>query len=167
MAEEVQGEQQTAEEKVERPPNPLALLLQEKFGERVKDVTAEKGYPQARVEAGDLLEVARQLRDDPDLKFSYLRCIAGVDREMHFEATYTFLSMANHYQAVLIVRADHEAPVLPSLTPLWATANWQERETYDLLGIRFEGHPDLRRILLPPEWQGHPLRKDYVYVAED
>lgn len=108
--------------------------------------------------------VAEYLANEPSLKFSFLSDISAVDRfplEPRFEMNYHLLSFDLNRRLRLKVRLAGNDPVIPSVCPVWPTANWHERETFDLFGIRFEGHPDLRRILLPDEWEGYPLRKDY------
>ena len=112
-----------------------------------------------------LLSVAQYLAGEPSLKFSFLSDISAVDRfplEPRFEMNYHLLSFDLNRRLRLKVRLAGTDPVIPSVCPVWPTANWHERETFDLFGIRFEGHPDLRRILLPDEWEGYPLRKDYA-----
>ena len=111
-----------------------------------------------------LRSVAEYLAAEPSLRFSFLSDITTVDRfpmEPRFEVNYHLLSFDLTRRLRLKVRLSGNDPVLPSVIPVWPTANWHERENFDLFGIRFEGHPDLTRILLPDEWEGHPLRKDY------
>ncbi|MBB6732982.1 NADH-quinone oxidoreductase subunit C [Cohnella zeiphila] len=101
-------------------------------------------------------------RSHPELNIDYLRNVAGVDHETHMEVIYHLLSLDSGHNYAVKVRTDRESPSVPSVTPIWPTANWNEREIYDLLGIDFPGHPDLRRIMMPDDWVGHPLRKDYA-----
>jgi NADH-quinone oxidoreductase subunit C len=111
-----------------------------------------------------LLDVAEYLVADPGLQFSFLSDITTVDRfpmEPRFEVNYHLLSFYLTKRLRLKVKLAGNDPTIPSVIPVWPTANWHERENFDLFGIRFEGHPDLSRILLPDEWEGHPLRKDY------
>lgn len=105
---------------------------------------------------------ARLFRSHPELNVDYLRNVAGVDHETHMEVVYHLLSLDSGHVYAAKVRTGRDAPSVPSATPVWETANWNEREIYDLLGIEFPGHPDLRRIMMPDDWVGHPLRKDYV-----
>lgn len=105
---------------------------------------------------------AQLFRTHPELGINYLRNVAGVDHETHMEVVYHLLSMDSGHVYAVKVRTDRERPSVPSVTPIWPTANWNEREIYDLLGIDFPGHPDLRRIMMPDDWVGHPLRKDYA-----
>ena len=125
-------------------------------GPAVRDVTFY-------LPADRLVEVCTFLRDDPELQFALLSWVGGVDllpREPRFEVVYHLLSVAHNLRFVLKVSVPDREPRVPTVTGVWPTANWHERETYDFYGIVFDGHPDLTRILLPDEWQGWPLRKD-------
>jgi NADH-quinone oxidoreductase subunit C len=111
-----------------------------------------------------LRRVAELLQGAPELAYNILSDISAVDRfpvEPRFELNYHLLSIP--HRAVLRVRVSVESTdaVVPTVTPVWPTANWHEREVFDLFGVRFEGHPDMRRILMPEDWEGFPLRKDY------
>lgn len=108
------------------------------------------------------LQAAKLFRSHDDLSCNYLRNVSGIDYETHMEVVYYPLNMDSKHCYCIKVRTDREKPSVPSVTPIWETANWNEREIYDLLGIEFPGHPDLRRIMMPDDWVGHPLRKDYV-----
>ncbi len=111
-----------------------------------------------------LLAVAAFLKEDPELQYNTLMDLTAVDfwkRKPRFEVVYHFLSIANSLRLRLKVPGAEPEPKVDSLTSLWPGANWYEREVYDMFGIQFTGHPDLRRILLYPEFEGHPLRKDY------
>lgn len=105
--------------------------------------------------------VALAMRDHEELKCDYLRNLSGVDQETHLEVAYHLLSLTHKRNYGVKVKTDREQPSVPSVTKVWPTANWNEREVYDLFGIDFPGHPDLRRIMMPDDWVGHPLRKDY------
>ncbi len=112
----------------------------------------------------NLRRICDFLRTDPKLLFTYLSDVTGVDRypvEPRFEVNYHLLSIPHRQRLRLKTWASGQDPVLESVTSVWPTANWHEREAFDLFGVRFEGHPDLTRILLPEDWEGHPLRKDY------
>jgi len=116
------------------------------------------------IHPGDALQVAEFLKNDPELLLDYASNVSGVDYPDHLEAVYHLFSIANK-QGPITLRmrtADRAANVtLPSLTPVWKSADFQEREAFDLFGIRFEGHPDLRRLLMWEEFADHPMRKDY------
>lgn len=143
----------------------LAAILNGELGEGTVLEAAlnelDGGRAYLRLEAERLAAAARLLRGRPELAFDYLRGMAGTDYETHLEVVYILRSLASGEELALKARTDRDAPSVPSVTPVWATANWHEREIYDLLGIEFPGHPDLRRILLPDDWVGYPLRKDY------
>jgi NADH-quinone oxidoreductase subunit C len=111
-----------------------------------------------------LRPLAEFMRDTPDLAFTFLSDVTGVDRfpiEPRFELNYHLLSLSRRETIRLRVRLPGDDAVTESVIPVWPTANWHEREIFDLFGIRFEGHPNLRRMLLPDDWEGYPLRKDY------
>ena len=111
-----------------------------------------------------LREVAFRCRDDKQLQFNLLSDATCVDRyplEPRFEVNYQLVSIPNRTRVCLKVRLSGNDPVIDSLVPVWPGANWLEREIFDFFGIRFNDHPDLRRILLPDDWEGYPLRKDY------
>jgi NADH-quinone oxidoreductase subunit C len=107
------------------------------------------------------------MKTDPELGFDYLECITGIDfpKDQRIGLVYHVYSYAKKHRMVLKVALDRSDPVAPSLTEVWSAANWQERECFDLCGVMFDGHPDLRRLLLPDDWQGHPLRKDWTPAA--
>lgn len=118
----------------------------------------------------DLAEVARFLRDDPALRYTFLENLCGVDylgRSPRFEVVAHLVSMDHLHRVCLKAGAPEDDPRVPSLTPVFATANYQERETWDLLGIVFDGHPSLTRILMPDDWLGHPQRKDHPLGEEE
>jgi NADH-quinone oxidoreductase subunit C len=110
-----------------------------------------------------LLEVMQWLRDDADARFDFCSDVTATDwpsRPERFDVIYCLYSIPHRQRVRVKVRAGEEDPV-PSVTSIWPAANWLEREVFDMFGIRFSGHPDLRRVLMPEEWQGHPQRKDY------
>ncbi|MGA9389498.1 MAG: NADH-quinone oxidoreductase subunit C [Candidatus Sulfotelmatobacter sp.] len=116
------------------------------------------------IDAPHIREACGLLRDSPDCAFNYLSDVTCVDwypAEPRFEVIYHLLSISHKERLRLKVRLDSASPVVESLTPVWPGANYFEREVFDLFGIRFAGHPYLLRILMPEDWEGHPLRKDY------
>ncbi len=120
--------------------------------------------PTIEVERAAIRRVAEFLCQNEELQFRYLADVTAVDRypvEPRFEVNYHLYSLPLRQWLRLKVRVGGESPTVDSVTAIWPGANWHERETFDLFGIRFAGHPDLRRILLPEDWQGHPLRRDY------
>ena len=139
--------------------------LRQRFGERILDAHAFRGDETIIVTKEALLEIFRFLKEDARLDFNFLSDITAVDylgkKEPRFEVVYHLYSFrAKHRLRVKVPLAEAD-PVVDSLVPLWRGANWLEREVWDMFGIRFRGHPDLRRILLYEEFQGYPLRKDY------
>jgi len=116
------------------------------------------------VKRGALREACAILRDDPELEFNFLADVTCVDwypNEPRFEVVYHLLSIPRHQRVRLKVRLAGDDPSLETLTSVWPSANFFEREVYDLFGVRFSGHPNLRRIMMPEDWDGYPLRKDY------
>ncbi|MCM2322503.1 MAG: NADH-quinone oxidoreductase subunit C [Oligoflexia bacterium] len=109
------------------------------------------------------LELMARLRDEPDLRFDMLCTHTAIDwiAEARLELVYCLYSTVHRHYLVVSASVPREAAVMPSMQALWPIAEWQEREVYDLFGVRYTGHPDLRRILLDDDWQGFPLRKDY------
>jgi NADH-quinone oxidoreductase subunit C len=149
--------------------NPIIDTLFREFPGSVSAVEENINWPAVRVTLDSLPQVAKFLRHTPDLDFDYLTCISGVDlgeRTPRFDLVYHLVSLKRKHVLVLKVGVGEDEKV-PSMTGLWKGADWNEREAFDLLGISFSDHPDLRRILLPDEWKGHPLRKDYVLAEED
>ena len=138
--------------------------LRERFPADVLGIDRYRGDASATLRPESVLEVARFVKDDPALRFDMPMDVTAVDyigQEPRFEVVYHLYSTVHHHRLRLKARVPQQNPTLPSITPVWVGANWLERETYDMYGIRFSGHPDLRRIYLYEEFEGHPLRKDY------
>ncbi len=143
--------------------------------EAIKDLLAAKlaadvgwndelaGDPFATVEADKWHEACRIAKDEPELFFDFLRAQTGTDYpdDGSIEVVVHLFSYKNRHSFVLKTRVDRKKPLVQSVQDLWPAANWYEREIFDLLGVEFSGHPDLRRLVLPEDWVGHPLRKDY------
>ena len=111
----------------------------------------------------DLRKLAEQFNSDPDLSFDYMFCLTGVDWVTHMMVVYHLYSTKNDHTVVMKVKIDdRENPEVETLCDIWKTAEFHEREVYDLFGIKFLNHPDLRRIFLEDDWVGYPMRKDYV-----
>lgn len=149
----------------------LVEKVKSQFPGAVQSVTEFRGEVTLTVGAEHLVPLCLFLRDEPDARFEHLRFVTAVDysgmgREPRFAAVYELYSLGHRHGLRLKVPLNGDAPSAPSVVDVWPGANWHERETYDLMGIRFAGHPDLRRILLPDEWTGHPLRKDYPLGGE-
>jgi NADH-quinone oxidoreductase subunit C len=142
---------------------PLRLLL-ERMPTAVRATHAHHGDATALVDPEQVVEVLRLLRDAPELAFEMLTDVTCVDylgEEPRFEVVYHLYSVAKNHRVRIKARVGGASPELPSAVSLYASANWMEREVWDLYGVRFRGHPDLRRILLYDGFEGHPLRKDY------
>jgi NADH-quinone oxidoreductase subunit C len=138
--------------------------LKARFGERVIASDVDVKDPWIEVQADGLVEIARFLRDEPELSFDYLVNLTGVDlkAEDALQVVYHLYSYRHRHPLVLKVKARRDDPKVPTVEGVWKAANWQEREAYDLVGIVFTGHSDLRRLLMPEDWVGYPLRKDFV-----
>ena len=165
-----------------------ALLdrLKKKFGDKITGANSTNLDPWIEVAPESLADVCLYLRDEKDLRFNYLNCISGVDYleldpkkaakvdwQPHTEVVYHLWSLTHKHSLVLKVilprwkgGVEGELPEVPSVAAIWPTADWHEREVYDLSGVRFVGHPALRPILCPEDWVGHPLRKDYEMPLE-
>ncbi len=160
--------------------------LKQKFGEKICGANLENIDPWIEATPDGLVEVCTHLKNEPSLAFDYLNCISGVDYlhtdekkaakvdwQPHVEVVYHLFSMKHKHSLVLKVilprwKDDQpgQLPELPSVAHVWSTADWHEREVYDLMGVFFTDHPNLRRILCPEDWVGHPLRKDYEMPLE-
>ena len=129
---------------------------------KLSDSIVESGADYLLVDNDSLLQVMTFLKNTPEFNFDYLNYVTAVDCFDYFEVIYQFTSMQHNHSLVVKARCyDRENPVLPSVVSLWQGADFQEREIYDLMGVRFEGHPNMKRIFLWDGFQGHPLRKDY------
>jgi NADH-quinone oxidoreductase subunit C len=142
--------------------------LKTRFGEQIPACDLEAMDPWIAVTPAAIAEVARYLHDEPDLAFDSLSNQTGVDlkAEDALQVVYHLFSYTHRHKIVLKVSAPREHAVVPTVETVWKAANWLEREIYDLVGIEFPGHSDLRRILMPEDWIGHPLRKDFVEPEE-
>ena len=164
----------------------IVSLLEGKFGGRIKAKALDAIDPFVVVDPADLVEVCRVLKTDDRLAFDMLHNVSGVDYlepdakkaakagfDPHVEVVYHFQSLKHRHRLVVKVILPRwkddkagQLPEVPTLTGLYGSANWHERETYDLVGVNFVGHPELTRILLNEDWVGHPLRKDYEFPLE-
>ncbi len=145
----------------------IHAILKERFGEAIAGWSEpEAGDPAIMVDAERWLEVAGALRHDPALAFDLLRLVSAVDWTDRLSSVYHLYSFAHDHEAIVNVDLPRENPRVASVAALWPAADWHEREAYDMMGIVYEGHPELKRILLPDDWAGYPLRKDYVQPEE-
>jgi NADH-quinone oxidoreductase subunit C len=146
----------------------IANLLQERFPGKVIAAFAEDKHPRIHINAGDWRIIAEFLLKEPSLKMDWLANLSGIDyaADEMMCVVYDLWSMEHRHQFAVKVFAPRDGASIPSVCDLWPAANWHEREAFDLLGIGFPGHPDLRRILCADDWVGFPLRKDYVFPRE-
>ncbi|AFM06045.1 NADH/F420H2 dehydrogenase, subunit C [Bernardetia litoralis DSM 6794] len=143
----------------------IANILKEKFQNSISIQNVETLQPRILIEKKEaFLEIAHFLYSDERLYFDNLVCITALDNQDSFEVIYQFYSYPFEHSitlAVLLVNEEDKNPVVDSLTSIWKAADWHEREAFDMIGIEFNNHPDLRRLLMPADWEGFPLRKDY------
>ena len=146
-------------------PSPLVAALQHANPAWVGEVIEAFGEVTVVVPREKIAEICSFLKSAPALEFNFLADLCGADRgpeeEPRFEVNYHLFSTTKHHRLRLKVLLNDDDTHVPTVTGVWRTANWHERETFDLLGVIFDGHPDLRRILLPDDWEGHALRKDF------
>lgn len=127
----------------------------------------EKSSPKAIIIASsEIGKVCKELYQNPSTYFDMLSCLTGIDNGPEantMEVVYNLYSIPFNHHLMLKVFLPRTNPEIDSVSEIWRTANWHERESFDMFGIKFNGHPDLRRILMPADWEGHPLRKDYIH----
>lgn len=149
-------------------PEIIGQKIQNRFGSRIHDLILNDKHPRVHVAPQTWRELAVFLKTDPELIFDWLACLGGADyvAEDQLAVVVDLWSTIHRHRFAVKVIMPRNEPILPSVCDLWPTANWHEREAYDLFGIHFEGHPDLKRILLADDWVGYPLRKDYVFPRQ-
>ncbi|HWE25571.1 MAG TPA: NADH-quinone oxidoreductase subunit C [Myxococcales bacterium] len=149
-------------------PEQIHGVLAAKFGESIGALQPANKDPWAEVKPAALREVCAFLKSEPQLRFDCLMNLSAVDwpKKNQIHVVYHLFSYDHRHAFIVKVLLDRAAPTVASVEPVWKSADWLEREQYDLLGVQFEGHPDLRRIMLPDDWVGHPLRKDYAEQAQ-
>ena len=141
--------------------------LRERFPEAILSAKSFRNEITVVVTPSEIVRVCRHLKEDPDLRYDFLSDLTAVDRlreHPRFEVVYHLYSLQFKRRVRLKVLVE-EGEAVPSVTQVWGTADWHEREVYDMFGVGVEGHPDLRRILMSEDWEGHPLRKDYPVQA--
>jgi NADH-quinone oxidoreductase subunit C len=144
--------------------HPAVACLSSWKASAIQSVKFDREEMTIYVDRSDIREACALLRDDPECSFNFLSDVTCVDlypSEPRFEVVYHLLSIPKKERVRLKVRLNGSSPSVDSITPVWPGANYFEREVYDLFGVRFAGHPYLRRIMMPEDWEGHPLRKDY------
>ncbi len=143
--------------------NEIHERLKARFGDDVGALSEPKIDPFVVVKGERIVEVCRFLKEEPGLAFDFLEDLTAVDwpKRNVVEVVYHLFSFRHRHALVLKVEADRAAPRVPTVEGVWKAANWFEREVYDLFGVEFTGHPDLRRIMMPEDWEGHPYRRDY------
>lgn len=146
-------------------PSPPVAALQREHPEWISEVISAFGETTVIIPRENIVAACAFFKSTTELEFNFLADLCGADRgpeeEPRFEVNYHLFSTTKHHRLRLKVLLAEADPHVPTVTGVWRTANWHERETYDLLGVIFDGHPDLRRILLPDDWEGHALRKDF------
>lgn len=146
----------------------ITQLVRDRFGDRILAAFAEDKHPRVHVKAETWRELAEFLRNEPSLKMDWLVNLSGIDYVANgqFCVAYDLWSFGWRHEFAVKVYMPRENPHVPSVADLWRAADWHEREAFDMFGIVFDGHPDLRRILCADDWVGYPLRKDYVFPRE-
>jgi NADH-quinone oxidoreductase subunit C len=145
-------------------PLEITDRLKEKFLNEIVKVTQFRDQVFVSVKKEKILSICRFLHDDPDIRMDFLTDLCGVDypdREGRFEVVYNLFSLKHRHRLILKALVPEKDVSVDSVVPVWKGANWLEREACDMFGISFNGHPDLRRVLMPDDWEGYPLRKDY------
>ena len=146
----------------------IIRLIQQQAADGVFTAAADGLHPHVRIKPERLFGVCRFLKDEPQLNFNLLRCISAVDwpQQALIELSYEVLSIQYNHAVAIKVMLDRACPEISSVSSVWPAAEWHEREAFDLMGVTFKNHPDPRRILMPDDWRGHPLRKDYQDLTD-
>ncbi len=151
---------------------PLEIVekLKDKFSSEIVSVSQFRDQVAVSLKPDRIEDICRFLHDDPDIYMDYLADLCGVDypdRKDRFEVVYNLFSIKHRHRLIIKALLPENSLSVDSVVPVWNTANWHEREVCDMYGIVFNGHPDLRRILMPEDWDGFPLRKDYPLKGPD
>ena len=153
------------------PPTEIAEKIKQEFPDQVIEVVEFRDQVSVIIKRDRNFQVCKYLHDDALMSFDHLKDLCGVDylnkKEVRFEVVYNLYSTRHHHMIRLRAEVPENDPTIQSVTSIWAGANCHEREGYDMFGIQFNGHPDMKRILLPEDWEGYPLRKDYPLKGPD
>jgi len=149
-------------------PQDICVAITDRFGASIQQTLAQDKHPRVHVSTDTWLELATFLKTDSAMSFDWLSCLTGMDyaADALMAIVVDLFSTTHKHRFAVKVYAPRKAPTFPTVSHLWKTANWHEREAADLLGMTFSGHPNPRRILLADDWVGHPLRKDYIFPRE-
>jgi NADH-quinone oxidoreductase subunit C len=140
--------------------------LKSRYADKIEKIETIDDKSNAFVKPEAIIDICRFAHDDPDLSMDYLECLTAIDWQDRFEVVYHLFSIEKGHWLVLRAGLPHDDPKIETVTSVWRAADWFEREVFDLFGIEFLGHPDLRRIMMPDDWIGHPLRKDYTFIDD-
>ena len=148
------------------------VLVDNGFADEIISTKRFRDQDFITVRKNRIVDICTLLRDEPDCDFRLVSDILGVDlldfeREPRFEVIYSLYSLSSHRRIVVKAQVDEDEPEIDSVSDVWLAAEWAEREIYDMFGIHFNNHPDMRRILMPDDWIGHPLRKDFPLGGEE
>jgi NADH-quinone oxidoreductase subunit C len=149
-------------------PQAIAQVLTATFGAKITAALPDDRHPRVHIDAENWREIAEYLLREPAIKLDWLQCLSGVDYvgDSKMCVAYDLWSFDHDHSFAVKVYTARDNPSVPSVRDLWPAADWHEREAFDMFGIDFPGHPDLRRILCADDWEGYPLRKDYVFPRE-
>jgi NADH-quinone oxidoreductase subunit C len=151
-------------------PQEIAEIVKSQFPSEVIEIVTFRDQLSLLVKKSRIFEIMTYLHDSPDLSFDYLADLCGVDyqgrKDHRFEVVYNLLSIQHNHPIRIKAMVSEIECSIDSVVGIWAGANWHERECYDMFGITFNNHPDLRRILMPDDWEGYPLRKDYPLKSD-
>jgi NADH-quinone oxidoreductase subunit C len=144
-------------------PNEIYNRLKVEFGDDIISLNEEAGFePSIKVIPTNLVEIMLFLRDETGLEFDYPSCLSGLDLGENLGVVYNLYSLKEKHRITIKVEVPKDTPDVPRCEMVWRSFDWHEMEAYDLIGVKFIGHHNMQRILLPDDWEGHPLRKDYV-----
>ncbi|MFO0754155.1 MAG: NADH-quinone oxidoreductase subunit C [Thermodesulfovibrionales bacterium] len=151
-------------------PKEIAEAIKDRYPTEVREIKEFRGQVSVIVRKDRIKEMLKYLHETPELYFDFLEDLCGVDylgrKEPRFEVVYHLYSMRHKHMIRIRAEVPEDDCAVDSVVDIWQGANWHERECYDLFGVTFTGHPDPRRILLPEDWEGHPLRKDYPLQSD-